>query len=258
MIAITPTPLIKVISMKKQVSLFLIITLLSSFTFCVNAFAKSKKYCTQAIKTPLAAVSLYNPDMIGWLENENRIAELCPTKSSTCYREKRFPKGEYVPIYDGPDGQPIGQLEMTYTPGRGISASFLAGQNAQAFKPTFFDPDWGYGPWFHGTLLDETGVWKKIAIPQFQGGWINISYAKVVDIKAEYTENVYRYQDKNIKILRLEPTQLVYRIAQDADMWCEAGRPPAIKPYKEEFLPVTMLYDENCNLRLQPAHPRGC
>lgn len=245
--------------MKKYMPLFLISILLLSLSLSVNAFAKDKKtVCTQPIKTPLVAVSLYNPDMIGWLENENKIEKLCPTKSSKCYREMRYPKGEYISVYDAPEGKQIGQLEITYTPGRGISASFLAGQNAQTFKPTFFDPDGGYGPWFHGTLLDEAGSWKKIALPLIQGGWVNLPYANIVDIKTEFAKSVYIYKEKSIKVLRLEPTQIVYRNEQDADMWCKAGQRPALKPHKEEFLPVTMLYDGNCNLQLKPAYTRGC
>jgi hypothetical protein len=48
------------------------------------------------------------------------------------------------------------------------------------------------------------------------------------------------------------------RPEQEADMWCEAGEPPPLKPSEEIRIPFEALYDGKGHLLLTTKYKRGC
>jgi hypothetical protein len=45
---------------------------------------------------------------------------------------------------------------------------------------------------------------------------------------------------------------------QPADMWCEAGAPPPLKPWKELLISKGSLNSRTGQLLLSPAHMKDC
>lgn len=99
----------------------------------------------------------------GWLENENRLGELC-TDSSTltdCYSEHLAPLVSVYPLHIEPDSSSrrIGDLIVAAVPGRGLSSHFRVAGSRQAtpFTPDLYLQDWGYGLYFHQTVAAQSG-----------------------------------------------------------------------------------------------------
>ena len=111
-----------------------------------------------------AWVGLYEPAHLGWLENENRIDELCaePSGLDECYAEKLGPAVSVRTLYSGPSHSEsrVGDLIVVAVPGRGFSAHFRPVETGQSipFRPDLFLQDWGYGPYFHHSLSSQQGT----------------------------------------------------------------------------------------------------
>jgi hypothetical protein len=164
-------------------------------------------------------VGLFSTDMLGWLENENRLSALCGEPSvdrieewTKCQAEKTSPAIFALPVMREPDpgAERLGTIIVSAVPGSGLTAHYLpVGESrAQAFTPDLCDRDWGYGPYFH----------------------------------------VLEVVDGSVRV----------RPEQPADMWCDEGDPPPLEPFKETILTPADLYDQKGHLTIRPKYLRGC
>jgi hypothetical protein len=121
------------------------------------------------VPADLGWVGLYNNQLIEWLENENRLDELCAQfagrtdQRDRCRLEKLEPRPYVVPLRAAPSASSrwVGSLLLLATPGKGLHF-FYAGQGGglpREFTPDLHLQDWGYGPYFHQTYLERRGDW---------------------------------------------------------------------------------------------------
>jgi hypothetical protein len=230
--------------------------LLVLVTAVIVSSSSAQAECFLPIKTPFSAVALFKGDFLGRLENENRLQEICPTQDPDCVTKALSAYIDKMPVYDRPSGKVIASLEITYAPGKGITAALVQDGKTFPFRPPIYDNDWGYGPWFHATLLNQDGVWKNIALPTIQNGWVELVEPNILQLTEK--ESVYSLRDRNIIIIKFGKTSLTVRDEQPADMWCSEGNPSPLAPFKEEVILLNQVYDNQCNLLLSPAYTRGC
>lgn len=234
--------------------IFIVSIILMAITIIPLTSAKAE--CLSPIKTPFSAVSLLKKTFLGWINNENRLNEMCPTRDEDCITNALLAKIDKIPVYDHPYGKAIAHLEVTYAPRQAITVALIKEGKVFPFTPPIYDGDWGYGPWFHATLLDQNGVWKNIALPSIQNGWVELPEAEILQLTD--TENVYSLKDRHIVILKSNETSLIIRDEQPADMWCEGGTPPPLTPFKKQTVLINQVYDDQCNLLLSIPYTRGC
>ena len=117
---------------------------------------------TAPLPGELAWIGLFNNELVGWLENENRLGELCVAEQGSqdwqeCRATHMEPKVAVIPVRAAPqvDGKRLGEIVLLAAPGRGLRVFASAGRVAQRFIPDLFDEDWGYGPYFHQTILER-------------------------------------------------------------------------------------------------------
>lgn len=225
-------------------------------------FGYAQAGCALPINTPYAAIALFKPALHTRLFNSAVLKDLCPTGAPDCTAQALAPYTDKIPVYDAPSGHIIASLNITYTPDKGITAVMVQGPKTIPYTPPIYDADFGYGPWYHATLLDQNGPWQNIALPSIQSGWVNMPDADVIRMdKMRTDENlgIYTLNGRNIVPVTSSNTALTVRDEQPAhDMFCDIGTPPALAPFKTQSIPLDKLYDDACNLLLVPAYMRGC
>ena len=77
------------------------------------------------------------------------------------------------------------------------------------------------------------------------------------DVRLEVDEYV-RISGRDLVFLGFEHGLARVRPEQDADMWCEGGEPPAVKPSPEIRIPVGELYSPTGHLLVDIKYKRGC
>ncbi len=217
--------------------------------------ASAQTECSLSVKTPFSAVAIYKDTFLAGLENENRLKEICPEQDKDCVAAALAAQTDRMPVHDRPSGKIIASLDVTYAPGE-MKAALIQGGEAVPFIPPVYDSDFGYGPWFHATLLDQKGAWKKIALPSIQSGWIELPEAEILQFTEK--DRVYSLRARNIVVIKSDGASLTVRDEQPADMWCDGGDPPPLTAFKEQAIPLNEVYDDQCNLLLSPAYTRGC
>jgi hypothetical protein len=233
-----------------------VLTFISFFCLLMLSFSSADAACSLPIKTPFSAVALFKGDLLGWVENNNRLKEICPTQDKACVAAALAAKTDTLAVYDRPSGKVIAILKIIYVPGEGIRAVLMQKKRSFSFVPTVHDVDWGYGPWFHATLLDQRGAWKEIALPQIKSGWVALPEAEVLHVAEK--GKVYSLHNRHIVVIDSTDSSLTVRDEQPSDMWCEAGEPPPVAAFKARIIPLSRLYDDQCNLLVLPAYTRGC
>ncbi len=213
-----------------------------------------------------AWVGLYDPAQIGWLENENRLGELC-TDSSTlteCYSEHLVPSVSVHPLYMEPDSlsRRIGDLIVVAVPGRGLSWHFRVEGSRQAapFTPDLFLQDWGYGPYFHQTVSAQSGNWFKLPRgPWKDEVWVHheseSDHSSVILVQPG---DIVEMRGLSWYVLAAEPDALLLRAEQPADLWCGEGDPPAIRPTDPTRFSRPDLLDSDGHLALRLKYLKGC
>ncbi len=220
----------------------------------------------QAAPSAHGWVGLYNSARLEWLENENRLDELCvrfkdvPVQREQCRAERMQPKLATITVRDTPAaaGRVKGTILVTYAPGRGLSAQTSAGGKASAFVPDLFDADWGYGPYFHQTILDRQGSWYRIPIDALGGaGWVNSAeWTDDADVKP--VDGIVSTPRGDLVVLGWTDRALRARPEQPADAWCQSGDPPALKPWQEIRIPLSELFNPGGHLLVTVKYKRGC
>lgn len=215
-------------------------------------------------------IGLWNPGMLEWAENENRIHRLCPkelepAEQQQC-REKHLPAKTWnIPLYASPDfaSKQSGKLVVTVEPGKPLSLAYHPSVSGKpiSFTPDLYDPDWGYGPYFHHTVREYRDHWTALPPDPFPSTvWINTShslnYQHFISPIPGYIYLLDKQED--VVLVKKDSDAFYFRPPQPADMWCEAGDPPPIKPVPLRRIPIAKLYDKRGHLRLTVKYTRGC
>lgn len=214
----------------------------------------------------LGWVGLYNTALLEWLENENRLSTLCPDtpKARECREEKMKPKLYRIALREHPreTAASQGDLVIRAAPGQRLRAYYrpAPGGPEREFVPDLFDPDWGYGPYFHQTFLERRGAWFLLpAAPLSRPAWAGIGEPHVRLLRELHeTRDVIITPHGDLVVTGLDRRALRARPEQKADQWCESGNPPPLKPWTEIRIPVEKLYNDAGHLLVDIKHKRGC
>lgn len=213
-------------------------------------------------------VGLWNEEMVEWVENQNRIYNLCP-KSLTqdayekCRRTNLSKKVWAIETYSGPDKKSgkIGEIKITVNPGNPFISSFesSSGKISQ-FEPDLYEQDWGYGPFFHQTVLEQRGDWFRIPLTTSNSSaWINLKASiQHVDIITINEGTVYTLDSASIVITNIAENSVSYRVENESDMWCDTGSPPQQPKSTTKTIKINELYDMYNHLKLDVKYKRGC
>jgi hypothetical protein len=215
-------------------------------------------------------LGLYSDDLTGWLQNEGRLAELCTAQEHSqewhdCREAKLQPLLELIPVHAEPraTSRRLGEVVIVAIPGKGMNvfASAVDGKPTP-FTPDLYDPDWGYGSWFHQTVLERRGPWFRLALPHIGAGWLDLrryGEQEVADrVRRLEAGHIVSIPDGDMVFLGIDDGAVRFRPEQDADMWCKEGDPPALSPWQERRIPVERLRDADGRLRMRYKYTRGC
>lgn len=217
----------------------------------------------------LAWVGLFNGELVGWLENENRLAELCTAREGShewheCRASKLEPKLTVIPVRAAPEAgaRRLGEIVVVALPGQGLKAFAAAGSLAAQFTPDLFDQDWGYGPWFHQTILTRRGSWFRVPVSAIGPGWINAAEWSTPGadsgVKTVEAGDIIITPRGDMFVLGVGEHVLRVRPEQKSDMWCQAGDPPPLAPWQEIRIPFDELFDAKDHLLIRYKYTRGC
>lgn len=213
-----------------------------------------------------AWVALFTAAQTGWLENENRLGELCtePGTLAECHVQKLGPMVSAYELHAGPsDVSPrVGELIVVAVPGRGLSASFRPAGSPEVvpFTPDLYLQDWGYGPYFHQTVSAVRGDWVQLPPdPWPQAVWLHRADggepSSIIPVQAG---DIIEMRGAGWYVLAAEPDTLVLRAEQPADLWCEEGNPPAITPAVPISRTRPQLVDARGHLAFRLKYLKGC
>jgi hypothetical protein len=151
-----------------------------------------------------------------------------------------------------------GAIVVVATPGRGLTAHASSGGVATAFEPDLFDGDWGYGPYFHQTIVNRQGSWYQVPIDALPGpAWLNaVEWSGAADVQD--VDGIISTPQGDMVVLGIADRELRVRPEQPADMWCESGEPPPLKPWKEIRIPFRELFNPTGHLLITRKYTRGC
>lgn len=210
-------------------------------------------------------VSLVADGRAGWLENENRIGQLCSdgTELEACYREHLAPAVDVLEMRasPGPDGDVVGHVIVSAVPGRGLSAHYRALDATQSlfFTPDLYLQDWGYGPpYFHQTFTEEQGGWYRLPEgPWDRAVWVS-GASGGLDELVLVQGDIVDLDEQGFLILGTSERALRVRPEQDADAWCREGDPPPLHSAEPIEWGWADLVDDRGHLRIRPKYMKGC
>ena len=157
---------------------------------------------------------------------------------------------------------PAGSLRLVATPGKGLESFFVAaaGGAGAAFRPDLFDADWGYGPYFHMTVLERRQTWFRLPEQPFaKDTWINAAdLGADPEVRTVEAGDIVTSPMGDLFVIGVESGVLRARPEQPADMWCRASSSPPLKPWKELRIPFRDVYTASGHLRLHIKYTRGC
>lgn len=215
-------------------------------------------------------VGLYNQQLIDWLENVNRMRELCaPAEEGSaaydaCRHAQTVSKTIELRLFAAPTDTalPVGAIRLVATPGTGLAAFFVPGGNRppRRFQPDLYDSDWGYGPYFHETYLDRRGPWFRLAEGPFpKGSWLDSrELAPEPVVETLEPGDIVTTPRRDLYIIGIDAAAVRARLEQPRDMWCEGGLEPPLKPFRTLVIPFSKLYDATGHLVIHVKYTRGC
>ena len=211
-------------------------------------------------------VGLDNPARHGWLENENRIGELCADSANreACRKEMLTPAVDVYTLHAEPNQSSphLGDLLVQATPGRGLTVQFRAAGSATAvsFVPDVFLQDWGYGPYFHQTIARQEGDWFQLPrdpwqVPVWLRRGSEISRPSIIYVRPG---DIVEIDGEGMYVVAVERDALLLRAEQPADLWCREGDPPPLIPDAPVRYSRTDLIDVRGHLIVRPKYLKGC
>ncbi|NNF29256.1 MAG: hypothetical protein HKN73_18670 [Gemmatimonadetes bacterium] len=210
-------------------------------------------------------VSLLSDGRAGWLENENRIGDLCRDAEDlgACYGTHLAPAVDIYDLRPSPDSsaEVLGQIVVAAVPGRGLTSHYRpAGEGrAMAFTTDVYLKDWGYGPpFFHQTFLEERAGWYLLpADPWERPVWLDGNAPGLAELRIS-TGEIIELRGEGFLVLEATPRSLTMRPEQDADMWCQEGDPPPLRETAPRLMDWDELVDERGHLLIRPKYMKGC
>ena len=113
---------------------------LLSVTLAVS-FSEASQF---RVPAEMGWVGLYNDALIQWLENENRLDDLCAAfkeyERDRCRDEKLRPQPFVIPLHSAPSShsKSAGSLLLLAAPGKGLRFFFVEPDGG---RPLVFEPD---------------------------------------------------------------------------------------------------------------------
>lgn len=219
------------------------------------------------VQKPLRWVGLFNDDMINWMERENRAAmtlrSMTEAEAERYRQELRQPKSWEVEVRQQPgnDAALLGKLIITAQSGQGLKASFLSSgaSNPVPFTPDLYESDYGYGPYFHQTVLQQKKTWFQLPKnPLPQPGWVDFAgFNPKPNILAVSKNGIYWLGKESVVIIDSDGDTMTYRLEQEGDYCCCSPEPP-IRPAKTWRIPYGKFFTPDAHLRLDVKHKKGC
>lgn len=215
-------------------------------------------------------IGLYTDELVEWLENENRLEALCSAHRSNsqpwhaCREKYLLPKVHVVRLRTAPNRRAAlaGDLIVEAIPGKGLRAYYVParGGSALPFIPDIQDSDWGYGPFFQHSIVEQTGSWVRLPEePLPKGTWLDISELGPEKVPAWLEpEDIVESPHGDLFILGVTDGRVRARPEQERDMWCSSETRPPLAPFREVTLGPSDLYSATGHLRLRPKYTRGC
>ena len=238
---------------------------------CCDAEPQADMQRADTLPRELAWVGLFNAELVDWLHNGGRLAQLCTSREHSddwyrCRTAMLEPKAAVIAVRAEPrlDARRLGQMVVVALPDKGLRVFAGAGSETTRFTPDLFDADWGYGPWFHQSILARRGSWLLIPVPSVGEGWIDASDLGGPGDPASNAIVTVRKGDivttprGDMFVLGVENSVLRVRTEQVPDMWCQAGDPPPLAPWQEIRIPFEELFDSRRHLLISYKYTRGC
>lgn len=254
--------------MYKQLSVLIILLSLSLISPAQSPAMEETEETEHSNIGQLGWVGLWNSEMVRWAENANQIYKLCPKSMDEelykkCREQNLSKKTWKIPAFKNPKNTSpkLGEILITVQPGSSFIAAFKDSKNnISDFEPDLFDTDWGYGPFFHQTILQKNGNWIMLPIQSLPTPvWINPKESiKHTDYITVTKNSVYTLNSESIVITKISGDTIFYRSEQESDMWCDAGDPPKLKKSKVQKINIKQLYNSQKQLKLDIKYKRGC
>ena len=211
-------------------------------------------------------VGLHNPERNDWLENENRISELCADSvdPGACRDEMLAPAVDVYSLYAEPnESSPhLGDLLVQAAPGRGLTVQYrpVGSETAVSFVPDIYLQDWGYGPYFHQTIVQREGDWFQLPSEPWEVPvWLQRGSATArPSIIYVQPQDIVEVGGRGMYVVAVEDDALLLRAEQPADLWCREGAPPPLISDEPVRYSRADLVDTRCHLILQPKYLKGC
>ena len=214
-------------------------------------------------------IGLFSPELIDWLENENQLTTLCgPVEPDgkrwhACRAEKLTPKTLVVRLRAAParSARHAGDLLVTASPGKGLQASFVsaAGGVGRAVVPELSDPDWGYGPYFHTTVVEHRDGWVRLPTDPFPPStWLKADDLATSPFHWIGPGEILSSPIGDVFVLGVSRGVIRIRDEQPSDMPCGAEEPGPVKPFTERRLEGAGLFTPDGRLRVHVKYTRGC
>jgi hypothetical protein len=214
-------------------------------------------------------IGLYTDELIAWLENENRLSTLCGVAEETaawygCRTERLAPKTAVVRLRTAPARRAAhaGDLVITAIPGKGLHAGYVSaiGGRAHPITPDLYDGDWGYGPYFHMTIVERRGAWIRLPDDPFPPStWLNVDdLGPASPFRWLEPGEIVTSPIGDLFVLGVGPALVRARPEQARDMPCDADEQEPVAPFTEVRLTGPTLYTPTGHLRLRIKYTRGC
>ena len=212
-----------------------------------------------------AWVGLYEPADLDWLENENRLGELCtdPSTLAECYARCLSPRVSLHELHSLPSesSDRVGDLVVAATPGRGLSAYFRAAGSIEStpIALDLFLQDWGYGPYFHQSLSEERGEWVRLPSGPWKAEvWLQRGSDGGFPIIRIRNGDIIDMGEMDWYVVAAERDTLLLRPEQTGDHWCEEGEPPGIEATEPTRFSRAQLVDSAGHLLFRLKYLKGC
>ena len=210
-------------------------------------------------------LGLFNWDLIAWLDNPHRLAEICPDNKPECLAKAKKEKVLTLPVRKQPDekSELLGNLVVIAMPGKGLFHAFKpVGEKAKTFKPDWHDKEWNYGPFYHQSIVGQKDEkWFQLPKNPFpQAVWLDATPLKGkrgFPLGKLEDHKVYDLNGNGVVIGKIDGDTVTLRPEQPIDMPCDGDEDP-LEEGSENQMPYADLLDADGHFKLRPKYMRGC